>query len=142
MTWIIMAIILASLLESVAYLYPFTLMVIVVLALTVDQKVYRWAFLGGLFLDLIAFRPLGSDSIFFLVTCFFLSRYKMKIYFGNILYVFIFLLVIISVYDYFFNRILFSAGHFVLTLVLGAFLLSIVPRIFPEKIGSKQKLII
>ncbi len=59
-----------ALLEAVFISLPITLVLIIILAFSWEEKVFPWAFLVGIWQDLISWRHLGIWSMVFLLVAF------------------------------------------------------------------------
>ena len=96
----------------------------------------------GIVLDLLTLRLVGIDSLLFLLFSWAIVRYSQKIQLKNFLFVSVLLLIITDFYSLLFYGRWFSAAEIAVTLLLSYILLITIPKIFPEKIGSKDKLLL
>lgn len=131
----------AILLETVFFTYPFTLLIIIMAALTRGAGSLFIAFAAGLILDIFGLRLLGSDSLIFVFLTAFLLRYNRRINFSNFFNVIIFIMVTLTLYSFIFYREYLKLPFFILTVPLSVFLLLFLPFIEnPKKQSNKLKI--
>lgn len=79
MKLIILAFLVAILLESTIITLPLTLLIIIFSAITIRKnEVFFLAFLAGLLLDVLTFRNIGWSSLFFTMAVFTVFLYQKK----------------------------------------------------------------
>ena len=120
----------ALILETVFYPYPFTLLAVIMSVLGLSSESILWAFAVGFLLDIAALRPLGVNSLIFLSISGFMLRYNRKVYFANIVYLLIFTLLAVFLYSYFFYRQILSVQAVIMTVIISYLLLYFLPYIF------------
>ncbi|PIR08644.1 hypothetical protein COV53_01940, partial [Candidatus Gottesmanbacteria bacterium CG11_big_fil_rev_8_21_14_0_20_37_11] len=116
--------------ESSVAVFPLTLVLICVFSLLLGESMVFLAFFSGILLDLFAMRLLGLDSIFFLVVCWLIGRYRKKIFIGNILYLLGFIALITSIYSYYFYRYV-KVWHIIIAEIIAIILIYIINIYFP-----------
>lgn len=140
MKLITLLIMISLIIESTFLPFPLVLILILFLSLGLGEKAYWLLFSIGIIFDLLTIRLLGIDSLIFLLLSWVIIRYNQKIQLKNYILVSILLITITDSYSFIFYRRWFSVLDIFLILILSYFLLLSLPRIFPEKIGSKIKL--
>jgi len=125
--------------ESSVAVFPLTLVLICVFSLLLGESMVFLAFFSGILLDLFAMRLLGLDSIFFLVVCWLIGRYRKKIFIGNILYLLGFIALITSIYSYYFYRYV-KVWHIIIAEIIAIILIYIINIYFPNSLNDKKKL--
>ena len=88
---IILSLFVAVLLESSITTIPLTLLVVFIAAVVIRKnEVFAYAFLAGLFLDLLTFRPIGISSLYFVTFVFVIFLYQRKFEIETLTFVSIF----------------------------------------------------
>lgn len=123
--------------ESVLISFPFTLVFIILISIFREENIDIFVFVAGFFLDFMALRILGVDSIFFLVLLYIGGRYRKKIYEGAFIYKLLFLMITFVIYNWLFYKS-FNLYSVLLTTVLSSILLVWFEKIFPE--NDKKRL--
>lgn len=127
---------LCSIAESVLAPYPFTLLFIILTSIFRQRNIDILAFLAGIILDLLTLRPLGTDSIFFIILIYLGGRYRKKIYEGALIYRLLYLLIAYVIYNGIFYKS-FNPFSFLATVFLSIILLIRFEKIFPGKNKSR-----
>ena len=127
--------ILAIILETVFYVYPFTLLVVIMTVLILGGNSLYWVFIAGIILDLAGLRIMGGNSIFFLLISAIMLRYNRRFNFNNVINVMIFITVTINVYSFIFYQ---RRADLFITLFLALLLLYLLPWYFPSLAGRKK----
>lgn len=122
--------------EAVLAPFPFTVLFIILISIFRDKNIDLLAFLSGLILDLLTLRPLGADSIFFMILIYLGGRYRKKIYEGALVYRFLFLMITYVIYNWIFYKS-FNLISFLATIIISSILLVWFEKIFPEKNKSR-----
>ncbi len=123
---------LCTIAESVLIPFPFTLLFIILISIFREKNIDLLAFIAGIILDILTLRPLGTDSIFFLLVIYIGSRYRKKIYEGALIYKLLFLLITYIIYSSIFYKSL-SLLSFLITVFSSIIMLVWFEKIFPEK---------
>jgi len=122
---------LALSLESVFLPFPLTAIVFTLFLLLIRDDSSLLAFFGGILLDFFSWRPLGSDSLFFLLILWVVDRYREKIYIHNFLYSFFLMGMVTGVYSYLFYGYA-KIAHLFLVAAISIFFLWFLGWLFPE----------
>ncbi len=123
--------------ESVLISFPFTLVFIILISIFREENIDIFVFVAGFFLDFMALRILGIDSLFFLTLLYIGGRYRKKIYEGAFIYKLLFLMITFVIYNWLFYKS-FNLYSILVTTVLGSILLVWFEKIFPE--NDKKRL--
>ncbi len=128
---------LAIIIEATLVSFPFTLLFIALIASIWSTEAIYWSFLGGLVLDIFAFRLLGISSIFFLAVVWFTKRFKKKFHQGWVYYQF-FILIIITV---FYSLVIYrhiDALEMALAVIAEALILFVLRNLIPSEDERKK----
>jgi len=139
MTRFILLLFFAIVIETIFYAYPFTLMIVIMSALTYSAESLIFAFAAGLFLDLFNLKLLGSDSLIFLCITAVILRYNRRINFTSILNILVFVVLSVAVYSFLIYQKFFNIWNILLTIVFSLVMLFFLPFLIPEA-GSRKKL--
>lgn len=142
MKLIVLLTLVSLIIEATFVPYPLVLIQILLLSLGLGEGAYWPVFFIGIIFDLLTMRLLGIDSLIFLMLSWVIIRYSQKIQLKNYIFVSILLITITSSYSFLFYRRWFSVLDIFLILILSYFLLLSLPKLFPEKIGNKVKLLV
>ena len=130
---------LGILIESTIWMFPLTYILLISLSIILNREIYVLVFISGFLLDIFLLRPLGVDSLFFLLAVFIADRYKRKMSLNNVLYPLVYILGTVILYSVIFYKridifmILFSVG-------IGSIIIFIIKNFFPTLVFSKKKL--
>lgn len=119
-------------LESSVVSYPLTLLSITILSIFRQDKVTILAFVAGLTLDLFLIRPLGVDSLYFLLLLYLGARYSKKIYEGAFIYRSAYLMVSFIFYSFLFYKTL-NVVSLLITVIATSIILFWFEKFFPIK---------
>ncbi|MFH1187021.1 MAG: hypothetical protein V1697_02500 [Candidatus Levyibacteriota bacterium] len=113
------------------------LVLIVFLNLFVFSKkewVFILAFISGIILDILSFRPLGYTSIFFVSSLFFISLYERKFEISTVYFIFIMSIILSAIYLVIFNK--FSLIESIFSGLVGAVIFLIFNFLEHKKIDA------
>lgn len=126
-------------LESTLFTFPLTLLLVLVCFFTMEENIIIPIFVTGIIMDFFTGRPLGMDSLIFLLVCFVASRYQSKIYMMNIFYLSVFTAAVTAGYTYFFYRQVHIL-HLLVGILLVHALLWFVSRFLPDMVVYSKKI--
>lgn len=124
--------------ESVIVSYPVTLFAITLISVFLEEDAAFLALAAGLILDFFTIRPLGADSLYFLLLIYLGIRYRKKIYGGAFIYRLSYLVLSFVIYSLIFYKNLNLVSLFA-TVIFAIIALFAADRLFPN-LGTKQKL--
>ncbi|OGG00040.1 hypothetical protein A2Y99_00490 [Candidatus Gottesmanbacteria bacterium RBG_13_37_7] len=125
--------------ESAVFSYPLTVLLVTIFSLVLSKKYPLLVFITGILLDVFLSRPLGSDSLVFLLIIFLAEKIEKKVAVISYIYlIIIILLVCLFYYILFYHEINYM--KFIQTLVVSWFIVLVVKKLFPGHIREANKL--